>query len=178
LPSCAVLVEAFDADEAGRAAAKALRRHFPQRTVESFDLQGAHDVSDLLCNAEQPKLHGQGKLSLEDRIRIVLSDESSRKLGMQYGVHHSRICKLRKDAAEVLEDVWSKRRPGRKPSVRSSGGVEKLRIDYADMKREYELTTMRNDWLELQIEMWKNRATEAARVGKVRKKKARRRRLS
>ncbi len=171
LPSGALIVEAFDADEAGRGAAKRLKEHFPQRQVESFDLEGTHDVNDLLCRVKQPDIRREGKLSLQDRIDIVMSDESSRKLAAQYGVHHSRICDLRKDAKEVLAAAWEKRRPGRKPKVRPSEEFDKLGQDHTKVKRQCDLLRMRIDWLELQVRIWEERATEAANAGKVRKKK-------
>ncbi|MCP4408619.1 MAG: hypothetical protein GY807_12810 [Gammaproteobacteria bacterium] len=170
LPSKAVLVEAFDEDEAGREAAKGLRQSFPNRAIERFDLRGTHDVNQLLCSGPRED-RSPGKLSLEDRIAVALSDKSSRELANEYGVHHSRICRIRNEATTTLKQVWSQRRRGRQAKAKPSEEVESVRGELAETKRLSELQAMRIDWLELQVKMAEKRIEEAARKGKARKKK-------
>ncbi|MCP4409911.1 MAG: hypothetical protein GY807_19635 [Gammaproteobacteria bacterium] len=173
LPPKAVLVEAFDEDEAGREAAKGLRQAFPNRAIERFDLKGTHDVNQLLCSGPRED-RSAGKLSLDDRITVALSDKSSRELANQYGVHHSRICRIRNEASATLKEAWSQRRRGRQAKPKPSEEVANVRGELAESKRLSELQAMRIDWLELQVKMAEKRIEEAARKGKARKKKRRR----
>jgi DNA primase len=173
LPPDVRLIEAFDADEAGRAAAERLRRQFPQHAIERFELHGAHDVNDLLRSGKHPEIPASGKLSVKQRLEIALSDKPSRELAAKYGVHHSRICDIRNDAAEVLAEVWAKRSPGRNPNAAPPEEVERLQREMKEMKHHSELQAMRNDWLEFQVKIWQERTIEAARTAKARKKKRR-----
>ncbi len=166
------LVEAFDNDEAGRAAAKRLGRTFPRHEIESFDLKGTHDVNDLLCVGGGPS---SGKLSTKDRIEIVINDKPSRELGERYKVHHSRICRLRQEAAQALSELWDPRRPGRKPNPKPTGECDSIRKELEASQRRSELQAMRIDWLELKVEIEEKRTEEAARTAKARKKKRGRR---
>jgi hypothetical protein len=172
LPTDACLIEAFDGDDAGRAAAERLRKRFPQHQIKPFDLQGAHDVNALLCSGETATPR-RGQLSVGERVEIVMSDVSSRQAGVQYGVHHSRVCDIRKDAAETLKDAWARRKPGRKTKQGPSGEVEVLKREKEEMTSEMELLQMRNDWLALQLKMAKDRLKSA---GCDKEKKSRRRR--
>jgi hypothetical protein len=164
LPPKATLVEALDDDEAGRAAAKRLSQYFPGQVIR-FDLKKAHDVNELLCGKP-------AKLSTKAKIAIAQSSKSSRELAAEYGVHHSRICKIRSEADEILEEAWAQRRRGRKPKARPSDEVKKAQQDLEKMTRQSQLQAMRIEWLELEVEIREKRIVEAARKGKVRKKKA------
>ncbi len=168
LPAKGILVEAFDKDEAGRKAAKRLRQTFKERTVESFDMGEARDVNELLCSKSKPS----GKLSVDDKVAMALSNKASRDLGKEYQVHHSRVCNVRKEANAILTEAWGQRQVGRKPKPKPSEDVERLVKELAEMKRLSELKTMRNEWLELKVKMTEERVEEAARKSKARKKKA------
>lgn len=133
-PLRAGLVEAFDADEAGREAAERLRRRFPEQEIERFALSGAHDVNELLCRGPLPGLPRPGKMSVQDRVDIARSEQPSRELADRYGVHHSRICHIRHEAREILTEEWAERRPGRKASPAPPVEVETLRRELAEMK--------------------------------------------
>jgi transposase InsO family protein len=170
-PPPARLVEAFDGDEAGRGAAGRLRRRFPGHEIERFELYGAHDVNELLCRGQLNGAPQPGKLSVADRVEIALSEEPSRELAKRYGVHHSRICDIRSEAREMLARTWEERRPGRKAVPEPPVDVEKLRRDMAEQKRQFELLTMRNEWLELQVKIWEGRTVEEVRAVKESKKK-------
>lgn len=102
-----------------------------------------------------------GKLSTEDRIAIALSEESSRELARQYGVHHSRICTVRAEAQEILRKEWGARRPGRKPKPQTPEEVSELSQELKTIQRDYELSQMRNDWLDLQIKRMARHAAES-----------------
>jgi len=185
IPSNATLIESFDMDQAGRMVAEKLTKHFHGHTIESMNLGKAHDVNELLNKDATDKKEqktqepvkegnsGQKKLSIEDRITVALSSAPSRQLGEEFGVHHSRICDIRNDALTILNGVWENRRPGRKPSPVVSDGVEQLERDITELRKEFDLLTMRNEWLELQAKLDEERIKEAARKGKARKKKLR-----
>ncbi len=160
LPTEACLVEAFDADQAGRAAAEQLRNQYPGR-ISHFDLQGADDVNALLCGRQEVK--SRQKLSLENRVEIALSGTTSREQAAASGVHHSRVCDIRKDAVETLTRVWEKRRPGRRAKPEPSPEVALEQREEARF-REMELLQMRNDWLELELKMLNDRFKAAAVV--------------
>jgi DNA primase len=166
----ATLIEAFDEDEAGRRAAKRLKEAFPQRAIERFNLKGARDVNELLCLG-CGKDRSTGKLSVADRVAVILSDKSSRELEGIYGVDHSRICQIRKEGVAILEEAWAQRRRGRKPKPKPSEEVESMQRELAETKHQAELQAMRIDFLELQIEQEEKRTEEAARKSKARKKK-------
>lgn len=175
-----VLVDAFDADESGRKAARGLREHFCSHTIDRYDLQGYHDVNDLLCMKQPPvpvivrDPVVKDKLTVPERLEIVLTSESSRTVGEKYGVHHSRICDIRSDAKEILTKTWAARRPGRKTSPAPSETEEQLLRELAEVKARNDLLTMRNEWLELEVKQSEKRIEEAARQGQARKKKRRR----
>jgi len=168
LPDSARLVEAFDGDRSGRVAAERLEKHFPNHRVTHFDLQGAHDINALLCGRKKVK-PGQ-KLSLENRVDIALSGKPSREQATEFGVHHSRVCDIRKDAAETLEQVWNQRRPGRQAKPGPSPEIQALQESNEEITRKMELLQMRNDWLELELKMQGDRAKAAAHKKKARRK--------
>lgn len=175
-----VLVDAFDADESGRKAARRFREHFFGHAIDRFDLQGYHDVNDLLCMNQQPAsvvvtdTVVKDTLTVPERLEIVLTPASSRTVGEKYGVHHSRICDIRRDATEILTKTWTERRPGRKASPAPSETEEQLRRELAEVKARNDLLTMRNEWLEIEVKQSEKRIDEAARQGRARKKKRRR----
>ena len=114
------------------------------------------------------------KLSPQDRVAIVRSAKSSRALAEEYCVHHSRICAIRKEAEEVLEQAWTQRRPGRKAKPSNNRELESSRRDQEQLRYENESLKMRNEWLELMVEQEKKRTIEAAGMAltaKLRKKK-------
>jgi len=168
LPAGTLLVEAFDRDQAGRAAAQRLKGQFPSHQVTHFDLQGAHDVNALLCGVKKVK-PGQ-KLSIENRVDIALSGKPSREQATASGVHHSRVCDIRKDAAETLKHIWEQRRPGRQAKPGPSAEVQAFQESNEAITRKMELLQMRNDWLELELKMQGDRTKAAAHKKKVRRK--------
>ena len=190
-PERAKLIDAFDSDQAGRSAAMRLKQAFPHTEVTQLDLRGEKDVNDLLnsgtwaegaeilvANPVLPKEHTsdqephQGKkLSLDDRVAIALSEKTSRELAEQYGVHHSRICHIRNDATHILKEVWSKRRPGRKPKAKDSKEVEELKSALKEVQEERDLKTIRQEWLELQIMQKERRLVEMTKKAKAREAK-------
>jgi len=186
IPSHATLIESFDMDQAGRRAAERLRKHFHWFTIEEIDLGEAHDVNELLCSTtvhqeeqqaeeiNKPGDLGQGKLSIEARVKVALNPTPSRQLADEFDVHHSRICDIRNDASTILTEAWENRRPGRKPSPVISDEVEQQQRELQELKKEFDLLKMRNEWLELQVKIGEERIQEAARKGKARKKKQRR----
>ena len=175
VPNQVQLVEAFDADEAGRNASHRLKERFCGYKIDRFDLQGCHDVNELLCSKQQTEcISGQTKLKVKDRLDIALSKEPSRIVGQQYGVHHSRICNIRNEATEILTTEWESRRPGRKASPALSAEEERLRRELDELKGRCDLLTMRNEWLEVELKQSEKRIEDAARQGKARKKKHRR----
>lgn len=179
LPASARLIDAFDADAAGRAAAARLQVVFTHHKVDRFDLLGAHDVNDYLQRRDwmSDELRGTGKLSPQDRIAIALSDKSSRELARQYGIHHSRVCDIRNEASAILSTAWADRRPGRKPEPAPSEELLKKERELQEMKRQFELLTMRKEWLQLQIQISDKRDEEVEKRQREekRKKKAGRR---
>ena len=112
---------------------------------------------------------------MADRLTIVQSIKTNRDLAEQYGVHQSRISQIRQDAMDILENTWDQRKLGRKPKPKISEELTQNKSDLQDLKHEFELLTMRNEWLELQVEIEKKRTDEAAREAKKRKKKRLRR---
>lgn len=163
------LIEAFDRDKAGRGVAARLRQRYPRHTIDEFDHQGAHDVNELLCSGKETT--GREKLSLENRIRIALSDSSSRKAAEQHGVHHSRVCAIRKDAATTLQEVWKERRPGPKAKPHPTPDQESLEQQLQEMKHEKELLEMRTQWLELQLKMAERRNQTTDQAGKKKRRR-------
>jgi len=177
LPAEARLVEAFDADNAGRAAAVRLRESFPGRPIESFDLLGARDVNECLQRRDwmSEDIRGTGKLSVGDRITIALSDRPSRELARKYGIHHSRVCDIRNEADAILTEIWAARRPGRKPKPEPPEQVVHKERELQDLRGRFDLLTMRKEWLDLQLEIHEKRDAEVQR-GQVRKKRKKKRR--
>lgn len=113
------------------------------------------------------------KLSPEDRVAIVRSARSSRELGEDYEVHHSRICVIRKEADEILQQAWAGRRPGRKAKPKPNP-LEAVQLNQGNLRHENESLKMRVEWLELMVKQEKNRtieAAKAAKAAKLRKKK-------
>lgn len=155
LPPKVRLIEAFDADRAGRAAADRLRQTYPDR-VTGYDLQGYHDVNDLLRRADRT-------LTLEERLRIALSDKPSRELAAQYGIHHSRVCDLRNEAKALLAEQWQSRHPGRKPKPKPDENHRQIEQERAYYKKQYELAQMRNDYLNFEKDMVRRHAEEEGR---------------
>lgn len=115
----------------------------------------------MAANPRDNQLMTSSKLSTEDRIAITLSEESSRELARQYGVHHSRICTIRAEAREILRKEWEARRPGRKPKPQIPEKVSELNQELETIQRDYELTQMRNDWLNLQMKLMARHAAES-----------------
>lgn len=102
-----------------------------------------------------------GKLTTRDRIAIALSQESSRELARKYGVHHSRICTIRAEAQEILRQEWDSRRPGRPQKPQPPEAVSELNQQLQATQRSYELSLMRNDWLNLQMKLMARHAAES-----------------
>jgi len=184
LPANTPLIEAFDADAAGRSAAAQLQKHFPKQTIQRFDLMGANDVNDYLQERkwmseeteEVEKPCGNGKLSVKDRIAIALSDWPSRALARKYRVHHSRICDIRNEADTILNQAWADRHPGPKPKPVPSPDFQETKRELKKVTRELDMANMRKDWLMLQLDVHKQRDLEVERKQRrnKRKKKARR----
>ena len=169
LPHTACLVNAFDADDAGKLAGKRLERYFPRCKITRYKLLGAHDVNEMLCSRR--KTDRSAKLSSQDRVEIALSDKPSRQLAKQYNVHHSRVCAIRKEASNILAETWEQRRPGRKAKQVPTPEVDVLQASRDGIEREKDLLKMRVEWLELQVKIEHQRGVEAAHLSKLRKKK-------
>ena len=182
----AELIECFDQDEAGRKAALALKEQFPDHQILQADLEDAHDVNNLVCQQKSenkplqikimnksPTAHPHRKLSIDDQIAIVLSGDSSRKLAEQYGIHHSRICKIRNEAQQILKESWQGRKPGPKAKETEPDEVKQMGRELTELKHKHGLLEMRRDWLELRLELEEKRVEEAARKARNRKKKLR-----
>jgi DNA primase len=180
LPPGTRLIDAFDDDEAGRAAGERLRRAFPDRRIRRFDLMGAHDLNDFLRRQAwmSEETRGINRLSVEDKIAIGLSDRPSRELARKYGVHHSRICAVRNEASNILASTWRMRQPGPRPKTAEVDPEELARKDeeLREAQKRVDLLTMRKEWLQLQLEMQAKRDEEVERGERAtkRKKKARR----
>lgn len=177
LPDEARLIEAFDADSAGRAAAERLRTTFPERTIESFDLSGAGDVNECLRKREwmSAEVRGTAKLSIRDRVAIALSDKPSRELAQQYGIHHSRVCDIRNEADTILSTVWASRQPGRNPTPQPPEEVVRKNLELKQLRRDFDLLTMRKEWLDLQLEM-RDKRDAVDQPGLIRKTRQKKRR--
>lgn len=175
LPEDAALIDAFDADEAGLHASARLRELHPNRSITRFQLKDSHDVNDYLlktlCARETP-----GRLTPQDRANISIDPRSSRIIAAEYGIHHSRVCDIRKEAAEALKRYWVEKRLGRKPAPAVPSDVQKIQEDLAHQTRRADFLEMRRDYLKLQLDFAEERAEEArkeARRERNRKKKAR-----
>ena len=177
LPAGARLIEAFDTDAAGQAAARRLRERFPEHRIERFDLPGGGDVNECLQRRAwmSEEVRGTARLSARDRVAIAFSNRPSRELARQYGIHHSRVCDIRNEADAILAEVWDGRRPGRKPAPAPPEEAE-LTAKVVDLQRRLDLLTMRKEWLDLQLEMHERRdaEVESGEARRKRKKKARR----
>lgn len=171
------LIEAFDADPAGRKAAARLAESFPGHRVESFDLCGCGDLNEYLTTRPwmSDAAGGTAKLSVRDRIAVALSDRPSRELAAEYGIHHSRVCDIRNDAEAVLSEIWESRRPGRRARPKPPPELAEKDRKLQQVQRELDLTTMRKEWLELQLEFHEKRdaEVETEQVRRKRKKKVR-----
>jgi hypothetical protein len=114
---------------------------------------------------------GHRKLTVEDRIAIALSDKSSRELAAQYGVHHSRICDIRKEAVQLLDTAWRQRRPGPKPTPPEPEELTRKKQELDELKHQHDLLTMRSDWLKLQLQMHEERDAEVEKRQRKNKRK-------
>jgi len=179
LPDGVRLIDAFDADDAGRTAARRLQEAFADHQVERFDMFGAHDLNEFLQRRDwmSESVRGTAKLTAADRVAIALSDRPSREIARQYGIHHSRVCDIRNEASAILSGAWAERRPGRKPQPQPPEELLERQRELKEMKRQFELLTMRKEWLDLQLEMHERRdaEVESGERRKKRKKKRRRR---
>ncbi len=101
------------------------------------------------------------KLTTEDKIAIVSSKKSSRELANEYGVHHSRICNIRHEAEAILAQEWEGRHPGRKPKPKDPEKVTELNQQLETLQRDHELTIMRNEWLNLKMNLMARHAADA-----------------
>lgn len=101
------------------------------------------------------------KLTTKDKIAIVSSKKSSRELADEYGVHHSRICNIRLEAEAILAEEWDARQPGRKPKPKEPEKVTEVNQKFETLQRDYELSMMRNDWLNLQMTLMARHAADA-----------------
>jgi len=173
LPPGARLIDAFDADAAGRAAAERLRVAFPSRSIERFELLGAHDVNEFLQQRAwmSEPVRGTGKLTVRERIAIALSDRPSRELARKYGIHHSRVCDIRNEADTILASTWSDRRPGPKPEPALPEEQLEKEKELQEMRRRFELLTMRKEWLDLQLKIHEQRDAEVRRSERREKRK-------
>lgn len=181
VPEQTVLVVAFDQDAAGAAATARIRQQFASHEMKRFDLGDAHDVNELLCQSKPMKSPTSGgKLSLQERIKIALSDQPSRELAAQYGVHHSRICDIRNDAATILAEAWANRQPGRKPTPEPDPATTILDARLQELQKERDFLTMRTEWLELMVNQAERREQEARKEGckKARNKVKKKRKMS
>lgn len=173
LPADVRLVECFDADIEGRNGAKRLRDFFPGYTILSWDLEGADDVNDQLCGKKKAVNSHSPVMSVQDRVELIIDKTPSRTIAEKYSIHHSRVCDIRNDAAAILSKAWSERQPGRKAAPAVSDEMLGFQKEHAELRRQFELLTMRNEWLELQVGIWEKRTAEAAKSGRNRKKKLR-----
>jgi len=190
LPAQVRLIDAFDNDQAGRNASKRLKQNFPDAQITRLELHGKKDVNELLTSGKWkevseelvpgappmsetqiPESSRRMKLSLDDRIAIALSDKPSRTLAQQYGVHHSQICNIRNDATHILKEVWSQRRPGRKPKPRDSTEVLELKNSLKEVQTECDMRTIRQEWLELLLMQNERRLVDMTKREKAREAK-------
>jgi len=177
LPDAVQLIDAFDADQAGRSAAGRLQQAFAGRQVDRFDMFGAHDLNEFLQRRHwmSESVRGTAKLTPADRIAIALSDRPSRAIARQYGIHHSRVCDIRNEASAILSAAWAERRPGRKPQPQPPEELVEKERELKDMKRQFDLLNMRKEWLDLKLEVHERRDAEVER-GERRKKRKKKRR--
>ncbi len=164
LPTDTPLIDAFDNDKAGRAAGGRLHKQYPERQIKRFEIDGFHDINDYLLNCGHKDDHGGAcRLTSEERLAISMDSRPSRVIGAEYSVHHSRICDIRNEAAEVLDKHWSSKRVGRKVKSVSNKDVQETKKHLAEQTRRADFLDMRNDWLQLQVKFLEDRAQEAAK---------------
>ena len=173
LPAAARIVEAFDADAAGRSAAARLARLRPAGTVRAFDLHGCGDVNQYLMQTLSDNARPR-TLSVEDRLAISLDSRPSRTVAAEYGVHHSYVCKLRAEAADLLRTHWQNKRLGRKPAPPPAPDAAELEARLELQTQRADFLSMRSDWLALELKFHEDRDAELERgaVPRKRKKKA------
>lgn len=107
------------------------------------------------------------KLTAEDKIEISISgDKSLRELALKYGVHHSTIDEIRKNASELLKEYWEEKskkigRPRKEVNIdpEKQALIEKLKAT----QKELALQNMKMDYLELQIK-WQKEDLEEAKI--------------
>ncbi len=100
------------------------------------------------------------KLSTEDKIAIIHSEESSRTLGDKYDCHHSSIANVRKESYELLEKYWNKKSEnvGR---PRDDSFENTYLIENRNLKKELEelriAMKLQKDFLDLRLKLEKEK---------------------
>lgn len=173
LPARTQVIEAFDDDKAGRSAAACLRKLRPDDTVQRFDLHGCHDVNEWLMKNSDRNAPNH-VLTPDDRIAISFDTRPSRDIAEQYGVHHSYVCKIRREAADLLQEYWQNKSVGRNPAPPIQEDVQPVKDKLIEQTKRGDLLSMRNDWLTLQLKFHEERDKEVEQkaVKKKRKKKS------
>jgi len=103
------------------------------------------------------------RLKPEQKAAVAFSPQPSREVAAENGLHHSRVCELRREARDAACEHWEGRRPG--PKVDSPDWQAKnaeLEAALAEVSHERDLLAMRRDWLELQLSWEHEREQEEA----------------
>jgi len=174
LPAQTRVIEAFDDDDAGRSAAACLPKLRPPDTIQRFDLHGCHDVNEWLMESSGGNAPNH-VLTPDDRIAISFDSRPSRDIAAQYGVHHSYVCRIRREAADLVQEHWQSRSVGRNPAPKIQQDIQPVKDKLVEQTKRGDLLSMRNDWLTLQLKFHdeRDREVEQRSVKKKRKKKAR-----
>lgn len=89
------------------------------------------------------------KLSVDDKTAILSSPASSRELGKKYGVHHSVINDLRKEAKDIMKAHWEAKSQRRgRPKNETP---DPLIVQENNFERERYGHKIKSEWLELQL---------------------------
>ena len=174
LPARTQVIEAFDDDDAGRSAAARLIELRPDDTVQRFDLHGCHDVNEWLMKNSGGNAPNHA-LTPDDRIAISFDPRPSRDIAEQYGVHHSYVCKIRRETTDMVQEYWQNKSVGRNPAPPIHEDVQPIKDKLIEQTKRGDLLSMRNDWLNLKLKFHDERDKEVEQrsVKKKRKKKAR-----
>ena len=122
------------------------------------------------------KPHVRNKLSIEDKLLIMQSNDSSRAIGKKFNIHHSVVNDIRNEARALLSTHWKDKS---KKVGRPANPVEPVEtVELKEVELERYKHGVKEGWLKLKLDLMTDERDHAVALLKnqqsndARKKKA------
>ena len=122
------------------------------------------------------KLQVRNKLSIEDKLFIMQSNDSSRAIGKKFNIHHSVVNDIRNEARALLSTHWKDKS---KKVGRPENPVEPVEtVELKEVELERYKHGVKEGWLKLKLDLMTDERDHAVALLKnqqsndARKKKA------